>query len=154
MNFQTISISPQDTIRLGEKIAKLLKGGETIELVSDLGGGKTVFVKGLAKGLGYSGAIISPTFTVSRIYSIKKSLELHHFDFYRLPKKDVVAYELAETAGNPSIITIVEWASNIGLAGLPFTLRIRLKIIDQNKRKIIIKPLCTVGNNIIRKLVK
>lgn len=102
------------TLKLGAKIGQLLKGGEVIELVSDLGGGKTVLVKGIAAGLGYSGDVTSPTFTVSRVYKLPGGKQLHHFDFYRLGEGDIVARELAEVVGDPSVIVAVEWAVNAG----------------------------------------
>ena len=77
-------------------------------LSSDLGGGKTTFVKGLAGGIGYEGVVTSPTFMVSRVYKGKK-LELHHFDFYRLDDGGIVGMELAELLDDPNAITAVEW---------------------------------------------
>lgn len=82
-----------------------------IELVSDLGGGKTTFVQGLAAGLGYTGAVTSPTFTLSNIYQLAGGLELHHYDLYRLSEGGVLADELTEDLANPKMITIIEWPS-------------------------------------------
>lgn len=86
----------------------MLKGGEVIELVSDLGGGKTTFVRGLVRGLGSEDKVASPTFTISKLYK-KDNLEVHHFDFYRLQEAGIVADELAEVAGDPLAVTVVEW---------------------------------------------
>lgn len=105
-------------MQLGEKLGRLLNGGESIELSSDLGGGKTTFVKGLARGLGYDGDVTSPTFTVSRVYRLPDGKELHHFDFYRLKPDDITAEELAEAAGQPDKIVVIEWAGHVG-AKLP-----------------------------------
>lgn len=91
----------------------MCRGGETIELVSDLGGGKTVFVQGLAKGLGYTGEVNSPTFVISRDYQLPNGLSLHHFDLYRIHDGDVAAMELAEFIADPKAITAVEWGSNV-----------------------------------------
>jgi tRNA threonylcarbamoyladenosine biosynthesis protein TsaE len=82
-----------------------------IELISDLGGGKTTFVQGLAAGLGYTGAVTSPTFTLSNIYQLASGLELHHYDLYRLSEGGVLADELMEDLANPKMITIIEWPS-------------------------------------------
>lgn len=95
---------------MGERLAKLLRGGETIELSSDLGGGKTTFVQGLARGLGHSGEVPSPTFTLSRVYRLPGGLELHHYDLYRLGESGVVGEELAEDLGDPRVVTVIEWA--------------------------------------------
>jgi len=89
-----------------------LKGGEVIELVSDLGGGKTTFVRGLVRGLGSEDKVASPTFTISKLYK-KDKLEVHHFDFYRLQEAGIVADELAEIAGDPLTVTVIEWGGAV-----------------------------------------
>ncbi len=63
-----ITKNPAQTEAVGEKIGANLRGGETIELVSDVGGGKTTFVHGLARGFGSTDIVASPTFTISRQY--------------------------------------------------------------------------------------
>lgn len=90
-------------------MGKALKGGEVIELVSDLGGGKTTFVRGLAHGAGSKDKVGSPTFTISKVYNAPK-FDIHHFDFYRLPDPGLVANELAEVLGDEHIVTVIEWA--------------------------------------------
>jgi tRNA threonylcarbamoyladenosine biosynthesis protein TsaE len=87
----------------------VLRGGEVIELVSDLGGGKTTLVRGLARGAGSRDKVASPSFTINKIYKTDR-LEIHHFDFYRLSEPGVVADELAEVVGSPNIVVVVEWA--------------------------------------------
>jgi tRNA threonylcarbamoyladenosine biosynthesis protein TsaE len=107
-----VSTGSENTEKLGEQLGRALKGGETIELVSDLGGGKTTFVRGLARGIGSSDKVASPTFTISRLYKSDK-LELHHFDFYRLPDAGLMAHELAEALHDPKVVLLVEWADVI-----------------------------------------
>ncbi len=103
------SHSTQQTQAFAETLGKMLRGGEIIELVSDVGGGKTTFVKGLAPGLGINDVVQSPTFTISRIYNARDGLELHHFDFYRLREAGIVAAELAESLTQPNAVVIIEW---------------------------------------------
>jgi tRNA threonylcarbamoyladenosine biosynthesis protein TsaE len=98
-----------DTQSLAEAIGRALRGREVIELISDIGGGKTTFVKGLARGLDIRDTVQSPTFTISRIYNARDDLELHHFDFYRLNEAGIVADELAESLHQPNVIVVVEW---------------------------------------------
>jgi len=86
-----------------------LRGGEVIELISDLGGGKTTFVRGLARGIGSTDKVASPSFTISRIYQAGDT-QLHHFDFYRLHEPGVVAHELAEIIHDTNSIVVIEWA--------------------------------------------
>jgi tRNA threonylcarbamoyladenosine biosynthesis protein TsaE len=109
----TVSIttnSAEVTERLAEKIGGQLKGGEVIELTSDLGGGKTTFVRGLARGLGSNDHVTSPTFKISNVY-IAPTLELHHFDFYRLPEAGIIADELAEVLARSDTAVVVEWGA-------------------------------------------
>lgn len=109
----TYVISTSDsaaTQAAAKRLAKLLSGGEVVELTSDLGGGKTTFVQGLARGLGYEGEVTSPTFTLGRIYQLSSGLELHHYDLYRLGTSGVVGDELAEDLADPHVITVIEWA--------------------------------------------
>lgn len=77
--------------------------------MSDLGGGKTTFVRGLARGMGSRDRVASPTFTISRVYT-SDTLEMHHFDFYRLGEPGLIAEELAEVLHDNAIVTVVEWA--------------------------------------------
>ena len=109
MTWQTSSTSSEATEQLAEKLGKSLKGGEVIELVSDLGGGKTTFVRGLARGMGSDDRVASPTFTISRVYEAGDK-EIHHFDFYRLGEAGLIAGELADVLLDPSIVVVVEWA--------------------------------------------
>ncbi len=108
MTLQASSTSSEATERLGKHVGRALRGGEIIELVSDLGGGKTTFVRGLAEGAGSDDVVGSPTFTISKFYKAKK-LDIHHFDFYRLAEAGVVAEQLAEASQDPQAVVVVEW---------------------------------------------
>src|SRR5690349_6778223 len=94
----------------GEKLGLMLGGGEIIELVGDVGAGKTTLTKGIAKGLDIDEDIQSPSFTISRVYDARDGLTLAHYDFYRLQDAGVMADELHETLHAPTAITIIEWA--------------------------------------------
>lgn len=100
----------QETRQLGEKLGVLLKGGETIELIGDVGAGKTTFTKGLAVGLGIDEDVQSPSFTISRVYDARDGLILAHYDFYRLSDAGIMADELTETSQDPTAVTVIEWA--------------------------------------------
>lgn len=102
--------SETETKTLGETLGVLLRGGESIELVGDVGAGKTTFVKGVAKGLGVDEDVQSPSFTISRVYEARDGLELAHYDFYRLHDAGILADELRETVNDTAVITIIEWA--------------------------------------------
>lgn len=83
-----------------------------IELRSDLGGGKTTLVQGIAAGMGFHGEVPSPTFTLSRVYPTDHGRTLHHFDLYRLSGQDIVTEELSEVADDPHAVIAVEWAEH------------------------------------------
>ena len=108
MIWQTSSTGSADTERLGELLGSRLQGGEVIELLSDLGGGKTTFVKGLVRGAGSQDRVASPTFTLSRIYKSPK-FEIQHFDFYRLDEPGILEGQLAEVLNGDDVV-IIEWA--------------------------------------------
>jgi tRNA threonylcarbamoyladenosine biosynthesis protein TsaE len=107
--WRTSSTDLDGTERLSRAIGRNLKGGEVIELVSDVGGGKTTFVRGLAKGFGSDDAVGSPSFTLSKEYK-SGDLTMHHFDFYRLRDPGILANELAEVIHDPKTVAVVEWA--------------------------------------------
>jgi tRNA threonylcarbamoyladenosine biosynthesis protein TsaE len=107
-----------------------------IELASDLGGGKTTFVQGLAHGLGYRGHVTSPTFTLSQIYRVGPHLELHHYDLYRLGHSGAVGDELAEDLRDPEVITVIEWADIAASDLPPDHLKIEFEVIDDNQRRL------------------
>lgn len=103
-------LGEQATRELGQKIGALLKGGETIELIGDVGAGKTTFTKGLAVGLGIDEDVQSPSFTISRVYDARDGLMLAHYDFYRLNDAGIMADELMETSQDKTAVTVIEWA--------------------------------------------
>lgn len=114
-----------ETEAFGEALGRRLRGGEVIELSSDLGGGKTTLVRGLARGAGSANQVASPTFTVSKEYDAG-SLRIHHFDFYRLPEAGIMTRELVELLEDPANIVVVEW-SDVVQSVLPAE-RIRIAI--------------------------
>jgi tRNA threonylcarbamoyladenosine biosynthesis protein TsaE len=103
---------PDLTERLAERIGQNLQGGECIELVSDLGGGKTTFTRGLVRGAGSLDSVSSPTFTIGKQYK-SGDMTIYHFDFYRLQEPGLVAEELAEAASDPFGVIVVEWAESV-----------------------------------------
>lgn len=139
MTYTTITSRSEETAQLGYKIGQLCRGGETIELVSDLGGGKTVFVQGLAKGLGYEGEVNSPTFVISRDYILPNGLSLHHFDLYRITDGDMAAMELEEFIADPKAITAIEWGSNVSGALPKERITIHLKPLSEEEREVTVE---------------
>lgn len=97
---------------LAADVGSKLRGGETIQLVSDLGGGKTAFVRGLAKGMGSTDSVHSPSFTLSNQYKAK-DLTLYHYDFHRLENAGIMREQVAEALADPKAVLAVEWADII-----------------------------------------
>lgn len=126
----------EQTQSLAETLGRVMRGREVIEFISDVGGGKTTFVKGLANGLGITDTVQSPTFTISRIYNGRDDLELHHFDFYRLNEPGVVADELAESLQQPNVIVAVEWGEIVHDVLPAHRMTIHLTSLGDTERKI------------------
>ena len=138
----------QETQAFGKKFAKKLKGGEILALVGELGSGKTVFVKGVAKGLGIKETITSPTFVLLRQYSVplilrsSDTLSLIHLDLYRLKNNEIDSLGLSDYLGKKEYICVIEWAEKIKNKLKRFgnkVVWIKFEYIDENMRKINIK---------------
>jgi len=106
--------SEEEMITLGRRLGMQLRGDEVIELIGDVGAGKTTFVKGLGQGLEINEDVQSPSFTISRVYDARDGIRLHHYDFYRLQDAGVMSYELAESLEDDKVVTVIEWAETIG----------------------------------------
>lgn len=107
--WQMHSTSSADTEKLGEAIGSRLRGGEVIELCSDLGGGKTTLTRGIVRGAGSNDRVASPTFSISREYTAPRFM-IAHYDFYRLETAGVVEQELQEALADPQAVSIIEWS--------------------------------------------
>lgn len=134
MMWQTSSGSSDDTEKLGRELGSRLRGGEVFELASDLGGGKTTFVRGLVAGTGSDEAVASPSFTLSRIYICPK-FTVHHFDFYRLPDPGLMSYELAEALDGHDVV-VVEWADMVGDVLSADRIKVHIKNIGDTSREL------------------
>ena len=140
MNTVTLtSQSPQETKQLGRQMGKLLKGGEVFELKSDLGGGKTTFVSGLAQGFGSLDPVASPSFTINYVYSRADKKQLFHFDFYRLDDAGIVANELAEVENDPDVVVAVEWGEIVHDLLPSERVIVSIKATDEETRSITIE---------------
>lgn len=132
---------------MGELLGKNAKGGEVIELISDLGGGKTTLVRGLARGMGSSDTVASPSFTIQKVYQTEKlqpetkqPVAIQHFDFYRLGEHpEQMAHELEESMVDKNSLVVLEWATVMEQM-LPETrLQITINKTDDEARQLIIK---------------
>jgi len=138
-----ITLSEKQTIGLGKKIAKQLKGGETIALIGELGAGKTIFTKGIATGLKIKKTITSPTFVLMKVYPInfKKSNKIKtlcHIDAYRLNSgKDLIDIGINDYLEQKNTVTIIEWADQVEDI-LPInTIFVKIEVESNGKKRVI-----------------
>jgi len=132
-----ISHSPAETEALGEKFGRAAAPGQIIALSGDLGAGKTQFVRGLARGLGISGRVHSPTFTLVNEYGGGR-LKLFHLDLYRLETPAQIISAGIEEFLQPDGVTVMEWAERLTQAELKGrTIFVRLNILSETEREII-----------------
>lgn len=130
-----ITNSPKQTEAVAEALAADFSGSEVVAFRGDLGMGKTCFTRGLARGVGYSGEVTSPTFALINEY-LGGRLDVYHFDMYRISSWDELYssgyFEYLEKNG----VVVLEWSENIENA-LPInTTYVELEALDENTRKI------------------
>lgn len=134
------SRSAQETAKLGSKTARKLAGKSVIALYGDLGAGKTVFVKGLAKGLGIKKTVTSPTFVLCASYRFwhkNQNWNLWHWDLYRLKNgSDALAAGLTEHFQDPRAVVVIEWPEKIKKLLPPNHLKIIFRHEKENRRLI------------------
>lgn len=138
MDIQTVN--EEDTIKLGEIIGKSLKPGSIIALRGDLGAGKTVLVKGIARGLGIEDEPVSPTFVIMNAY--EGSVPLYHFDLYRISGADELSGIGADEFLFGDGVSAVEWAERVEDILPEYTIYIDIKMpgpesgVPENTREI------------------
>lgn len=130
----------EETLRLAAEYAQKLTGGEVVLLNGNLGAGKSVFVRGVARALGVRNRITSPTFVLLKVYPIKneKIKKLIHVDAYRVSPEDLLAVGLSEYLNNPDTVVMIEWGEK--LTKVLKKQKIKIQTIDiminQSDRKI------------------
>ncbi|HEX5398629.1 MAG TPA: tRNA (adenosine(37)-N6)-threonylcarbamoyltransferase complex ATPase subunit type 1 TsaE [Verrucomicrobiae bacterium] len=133
-----ISHGPGETEALGEKLGRAARSGTVFALSGELGAGKTQFVKGLARGLGVTARVHSPTFTLVNEYGGGR-LRLFHLDLYRLETGEQVLAAGLEEFLQPDGVAVIEWAGRI--YDLRFTIhdlkKIQIEILGELERKIV-----------------
>jgi tRNA threonylcarbamoyladenosine biosynthesis protein TsaE len=144
-------LTSEDAMKtFGVRLGGLLVGGEILELVGDVGAGKTTLTKGIAAGLGVNEDVQSPSFTISRVYDGRHDLQLAHYDFYRLNDAGIMASELHETIHDPRTVTVIEWAGIVG--GVLPTDRITLMIASPQETVRVVE--LTAGGDASRQLLE
>lgn len=128
--------SEQEMLKFGKDFA--LKTPRVIELVGDVGAGKTTFVRGLAEGLDIEEPVTSPSFTISKSYALKNGGRLIHYDFYRLPDPGLMIEDLEENLQNPKNIIVVEWGESVQEILPNNHTKIEIKYNEDGTREIIL----------------
>lgn len=126
------------TAALAARLAATLLGGATVALHGDLGAGKTVFARGLARGLGVREPVTSPTFTIVQEYA-GTALKLYHLDLYRLDgAAAALAFGIEDFLQDPGAVTVIEWAERIAALLPPDTVHVTLAHAGLNARLVTI----------------
>ena len=131
-----ITNSEAETEKAGEKFSRNLEGGTVVAMYGDLGAGKTAFVRGMARGMGLTCRVSSPTFTIVNEYLGER--ELIHFDMYRLKSSDELFDIGWEDYLDRGAVCAVEWSENVSDAFFGDELVVRIDKISDNQRKITI----------------
>ena len=149
MKKQYLTASPSQTKKLGETLAREIlktkpkKIAQILGLEGGLGGGKTTFLQGFARGLGIKEKILSPTFVILKKFEIGKvkSQYFYHVDCYRIKKpREILDLGFKEIIFNPKNIVAVEWAERIRKIMPKDIIWISFEFANKNQRKIVIKP--------------
>ncbi|OGH11670.1 MAG: tRNA (adenosine(37)-N6)-threonylcarbamoyltransferase complex ATPase subunit type 1 TsaE [Candidatus Levybacteria bacterium RIFCSPLOWO2_01_FULL_36_13] len=134
-----ITNSVKQTQEIGTKLARKLRKGDIVCLYGNLGSGKTSFVQGLAKGLGISKRIISPTFIIMRSYEIK-NYNFYHIDLYRIyGKDDLIPLGITELIKSRENILAIEWAEKLNEVLPQKRIDLHFKQVDENTRSILME---------------
>ena len=132
-----ISSSEAETEALGARLAAGLPGGSVVAMYGDLGAGKTAFVRGMARGMGLSARVSSPTFTIVNEYPGPR--ELIHFDMYRLSGADELFDIGWEDYLARGAVCAVEWSENVEDAFFGDEVRVTIEKLSDTDRKITIE---------------
>lgn len=139
---QYLSHNQTETYALGQALGASFCGGEVIALYGDLGAGKTAFSQGLAAGLGVKATVNSPTFTIMKLYPLKKIrvTQFCHVDAYRLNSpQELTDIGIADYLGAMDTVCAIEWAEKVETILPKKRINIYLKALSENERQIIIK---------------
>ncbi len=132
---ELVSHCVEETFQLGEKIGKYIVPGSILALCGDLGAGKTALSQGIAKGLGITEQVVSPTFTLIQEYEGGR-LPLYHMDMYRLETEREFSQLGLEDYFNSSGVIVIEWAERLGELLPADHIAIHIQYLSERERKI------------------
>ena len=133
----------------GERMVRGLRSGQVIYLFGELGAGKTTLVSGVMRGLGYRGAVKSPTYTLLEPYDLPE-LSVFHFDLYRLADPgELETLALRDHLEGRGVV-IIEWPEKAGGALPAPDVTIRIDTIDAQQRQLVMECLTELGASVCR----
>lgn len=134
---QYFTNSAEETERLGQRLGETLRGGEVVAYLGELGAGKTAFTRGLARGLGISMRVTSPTYTIVNEYTGGR-LPLFHFDMYRLGSEEELFDIGWEDYLARGAVCVVEWSEKVQDAFFGDEIVVRIDKLSDTERRITI----------------
>ena len=144
MEAELISRDPEATVLAGRHIGARLQPGDVLSLEGVLGSGKTTLVKGIALALGIDEPVLSPTFTLMSLYRGQRggrAVSLVHIDLYRIRHERELEDLGLEEALGAEAVTVIEWGEKARAFLPPETLRLRLELLPDGARRLLLAGL-------------
>lgn len=135
MMFKLQSNSYRETINIGKKFSRVLEEKDVVVLEGSLGGGKTIFVKGILQGLGFRKRVLSPSFTLVRQYRAK-GCYIHHIDLYRLDEPGIFDLGIEDFFYSEKSITLIEWGDKISKSLYRY-IKIKFLFLNRDSRRLV-----------------
>ena len=135
-----ITHSAAETRALGARLARVLRPGDTVLLEGGLGAGKSELARGVARGLGVSGPVPSPSFTILNVYD-EGRIPLYHFDWYRIESPEEISEMGMEEQIGGDGIALIEWSGRAKECLPARALRVDIRVVDDETREITFAPL-------------
>jgi tRNA threonylcarbamoyladenosine biosynthesis protein TsaE len=137
MKKEIITASEDETYETARELGSRARPGDVFALTGDLGAGKTIMAKGIARGLNVPDDVTSPTFTLMEIY--EGDLTLYHFDLYRIDDERELDLLYFEEYWEGRGVCVIEWADRAGHRLPDTAIRLHLQHLGDDRRKIIIE---------------
>lgn len=131
--------SAEETRALGYRLAKLLRPGDIVLLQGELGAGKSELARGVARGLGVTGPVPSPSFTILNAYD-EGSLPFYHFDWYRIDDPEEIAEMGFEEQLHGDGVSLIEWSERAAEFLPERVLNVCIHPVDESTRQIVFEP--------------
>jgi tRNA threonylcarbamoyladenosine biosynthesis protein TsaE len=133
---KVLTKSAEETEAFGQDFARQLKAGDVVAFFGELGSGKTTMIRGICRALGVEKGVKSPSFVYMRVY--RAGIPVYHFDFYRLSEKHTLINVDLDEYFSGGGIALVEWADRIAEFLPPIRYEVRLLLISEHERQIVI----------------